>query len=298
MGSFQQVMTANASTLVIPFPRRPESIFEGVEMPTAVWLRSRSTVPQISTSTVRRFYSEEREIALASTRFVSRPPVGVSTKVPKLDGLTGLSILRLLSSPQTVELVASKTGAHRVFYQEACRYWAKSSCFQPRFIRNGEHVDQPHGRTITFSEEAAASFVNCLLNSSLFYWYYSTLADCEHVNDSLVRGFPLPSQWRTKDWAQLSRDIDEELRSSATPKTIRTKQGHVIEYDELDGRAARSVVVQADIALGELFGLSNEQLDYWKRLAKTDTMDLVFLLKHGEHNVWHTKASIHARVPR
>jgi hypothetical protein len=32
----------------------------------------------------------------------------------------------------------------------------------------------------------------------------------------------------------------------------------------------------------------------WKRLAKTGTMDLVFLLKHGEHNVWNTKASIHA----
>jgi hypothetical protein len=42
----------------------------------------------------------------------------------------------------------------------------------------------------------------------------------------------------------------------------------------------------------------NNNAALWKGFAKTDTMDLVFLLKHGEHNVWNTQASIHARVPR
>jgi hypothetical protein len=46
---------------------------------------------------------------------------------------------------------------------------------------------------------------------------------------------------------------------------------------------------------GCLFTRTNQ---YWKRFAKTDTMDLVFLLKHVEHNVWNIQTSIHARVPR
>ena len=45
-------------------------------------------------------------------------------------------------------------------------------------------------------------------------------------------------------------------------KSINTKQGHVIEYDEIDGKRARDVTVHADIALGRGFGLSEVELDY------------------------------------
>ncbi|MEF8708694.1 MAG: hypothetical protein V5B38_07420 [Candidatus Accumulibacter propinquus] len=183
-------------------------------------------------------------------------------RISKIDGQVGLSILSKLKSSRVVDILTSKSSEYKVFYQEACRYWAKSSTFAPRFIRNGEAVDQPHGRTIGLSDTAPAGFVNCLLNSSLFYWYYSTLADCEHINDSLVRGFPLPADWSRTDWAALPEGIDGELRRSAVPKKIRTKQGHVIEYDEIDGKSARDVIIQADVALTRHFGLSDIEVDY------------------------------------
>lgn len=262
MRIFQKVMTESAQVAILAFPRRPESVFEGVEMPTAIWLRRQTASPMLTTSSVRRFYTTERQNALESTRLVSRHIDEPCLRIPKADGEVGLSILQKLNGNRVVDTLTSKSGKYKVFYQEACRYWAKSSCFAPRFIRNGEAVDQPHGRTIFFSDAAEAGFVNCLLNSSLFYWYYSTLADCEHINDSLVRSFPLPADWSLTDWATLSDGIDSELRKSATAKTIRTKQGHVIEYDELDGKRARDVISQADVALGKHFGLSDIELDY------------------------------------
>ena len=96
---------------------------------------------------------------------------------------------------------------------------AKSSTFAPRFIRNGEIVDQPHGHTISLVDKRAAGFVNCLINSSIFYWSYSTLADCEHINDSLVRGFPLPNNLEATDWSALSASVDS------------AELDHIINYD-------------------------------------------------------------------
>ncbi|MBK8115449.1 MAG: Eco57I restriction-modification methylase domain-containing protein [Candidatus Accumulibacter sp.] len=262
MRAFRDVMTKSAQVFVLPFPRRPESVFEGVEMPTAIWLRRRGAVSWLTTSCVRRFYTSERPNALATTQLVSRRLEEPALRISKIDGQVGLSILSKLKSSRVVDILTSKSSEYKVFYQEACRYWAKSSTFAPRFIRNGEAVDQPHGRTIGLSDTAPAGFVNCLLNSSLFYWYYSTLADCEHINDSLVRGFPLPADWSRTDWAALSEGIDGELRRSAVPKKIRTKQGHVIEYDEIDGKRARDVIIQADVALTRHFGLSDIEVDY------------------------------------
>lgn len=263
MQILQQVMLNNAKVLILPFPRRPESVFEGVEMPTAIWLRLGMSTPSLITSAVRRFYSVERPWALDTSRFIERTAAANSFRIPKVDGGLGLSILAKLKATLTIESVTVKISAYQVHYQEACRYWAKSSTFSPRFVRNGEAVGQPHGRTISLVDERAAGLVNCLLNSSLFYWYYSTLADCEHINDSLVRGFPLPKEWGQIDWKKLSSSIDDALRKSATAKSINTKQGHVIEYDEIDGKSAREEIFEADFALARLFGLGPAELDYF-----------------------------------
>lgn len=56
--------------------------------------------------------------------------------------------------------------------------------------------------------------------------------------------------------------VDNALRTSATPKTINTRQGHVIQYDEINGKRARDAIFHADIALGQKFGFSQAELDY------------------------------------
>ena len=231
-------------------------------MPTAIWIRNSAEVSSLVTTSVRRFYSVQRAAALDSTQFYQHADYSRGLRVPKLDRVLASSLLKKVTSKLVIDTVSTKTGAHKVFYQEACRYWAKSSNFSPRFVRNGESVDQPHGRIISFDDASAAGLVNCLLNSSLFYWYYSTLADCEHINDSLVRAFPLPSDWRTTDWIKLASEIDAALRESAKSKSILTKQGHVIEYDEIEGRRARDVILHADVAFARHFDFSPVELDY------------------------------------
>lgn len=262
MQVMQDVMHSNARVVILPFPRRPESVFEGVEMPTAIWLRFAGPRASLVTSSVRRFYTVERSHAIDVSRLFERSATVIGPRIPKIDGPIGLSALKKLKAAHSVESIAVRASAHTVFYQEACRYWAKSSTFAPRFVRNGEAVDQPHGRTIFLTSDRAAGFVNCLINSSLFYWYYSTLSDCEHINDSLLRGFPLPKDWDSIDWSKLSVSVDNALRTSATPKTITTKQGHVIQYDEINGKRARDAIFHADIALGQKFGFSQAELDY------------------------------------
>lgn len=262
MSPFQSAMSASAQVTVLPFPRRPESVFEGVEMPTAIWIRNPTMVPSLVTTSVRRFYTEQRSVAIDSTHLYVREDSSNSLRVPKIDRALASSLLQKVASKLIVDTITTKTGAHKVFYQEACRYWAKSSNFSPRFVRNGESIDQPHGRIISFDDAHAAALVNCLLNSSLFYWYYSTLADCEHINDSLVRKFPLPNDWKTTDWVSLATKIDSALRTSAKAKSILTKQGHVVEYDEIEGRRAKDVITGADIAFGKHFGFSLPELDY------------------------------------
>jgi hypothetical protein len=100
------------------------------------------------------------------------------------------------------------------------------------------------------------------MNSSLFYWHYSLFSDCEHINDELVRGFSVPGDWSGTDWQALWSRLAESLEHNAQRKTITTKEGHTIEYDEIKALKSKPIIDDIDRALAKHYGLSDEELDF------------------------------------
>src|SRR5579872_1690671 len=132
----------------------------------------------------------------------------------------------------------------------------------PYFRKNGTEMAPPHGRTMSFQSKEAAAFATCLVNSSLFYWYYSALSDCEHINDALIRGFRVPARWHNTDWAALSDQLMLSLGQNAKRKKILTKQGHTIEYDEIKTLHSKPITDEIDRVLAAHYGFTAEELDF------------------------------------
>ena len=198
-------------------------------------------------------------------------------RVGKLGHAEEIEIYRRVSSPKSdLDSLTSKSSKGVMYYQEACRYWLKASHRVPRFIKNGVSMEPPHGRKVGLQSRAAAAFAAALLNSSLFYWWYSVFSDCEHVNDALVRSFPIPANWHTIDWLTLSNQLIDALENDAIKKTINTKQGHAIEYDEISAAKSKELIDRIDDQLARIYGLSKEHADFVKnydvkyRLAGAD----------------------------
>ena len=75
MSALQDLLLSRGLLVAPSFPRRPESIFDGVEMPVTI-LVSRPGNAMTFTSRVGRFYTEERPHALhimAYTDMMSTP---------------------------------------------------------------------------------------------------------------------------------------------------------------------------------------------------------------------------------
>jgi len=173
------------------------------------------------------------------------------------------SIFRTLAaSSQHLETLTAASSGNIVYYQEACRYWVKACKGLPFFRRNGQPVTPPHGRTICFASNQESCFATCLLNSTLFYRFYSGFSDCEHVNDALIRDFRVPASWDKEDWSALEQKLANSLKQHSQRKVINTKQGHEIEYDELNGSQSKSVIDDIDVALARHYGFTEEQLDF------------------------------------
>ena len=274
LGTLQDLLSQRGPVYTAAFPRRPESIFDGVEMPVAIVL----SVPVVGktggndlgarrgyvTSRVGRFYTEEREHALFTMGLCPHAIRLDGYRIAKIGTSRERAIFEKLIGGARSPLggLALKRSKWVVYYQEACRYWVKACHGLPFFKRNGTKMEPPHGRIIPFTGEQASSLAACVLNSSLFYWYYSAFADCEHINDGLVRRFPIPTDWQGTDWSALSRELSKSLKENSRRKVIATKQGHKIEYDEMKAVHSKPVINRVDLSLAQAYGFTEEEADF------------------------------------
>jgi hypothetical protein len=73
---------------------------------------------------------------------------------------------------------------------------------------------------------------------------------------------PIPEQWKDSSWSAFSKELVTSLTRHAARKTIRTKQGHTIEYDEMKAMLSKDAIDKIDIALGKCYGLTDDELDF------------------------------------
>lgn len=265
MKTLQDLIINRGSSICISFPRRPESVFDGVEMPVTIILSGPSkTEKTFATTRICRFYTEERPFAFSTLSFLLHSDRAHGHRIAKMGKQTELSLYQKVSNPRhrSIQTIVQKSSGELVYYQEACRYWVKARLGLPRFRKNGVTSEPPHGRTLDFMTKASAGLAVCILNSSLFYWLYSVLSDCEHINDDFVRRFPIPGNFDEQEWAELGIGLTRAIQSSSKRKTIRTKQGHVIEYDEINAASERCMIDEIDQRLAAGFGFTDQELDF------------------------------------
>lgn len=263
METLQGTLLQRGTLFALPFPRRPKSVFDGTEMPVAIILSLPAMHSVYITSATKRFYTSERDTALRDLAFVQHGIRDRDSRIAKIGSPLQRSIIeKVQGHVKVLETLTANAGKWTVYYQEACRYWAKARYGSPHFRRDGIAIPPPHGRYIHFRSENAAAFAACLMNSSLFYFCYSVFCDCEHVNDSFVRSFHIPNAWSLAPWEAMIHDLQEDMDRHAERKVIRTAQGHTIEYDEIDAGLSKAFIDEIDRALAGTYGLGEEETDF------------------------------------
>ena len=149
MASLQDILLKRSLLICMPFPRRPESMFDGVEMPVVILL-SLPNGTGLQTSRISRFYTEERPSAIPAIALQDHSSQVHGHRIAKLGSRVAVSALtKVLSLKNTLENITCKHSDYPLYYQEACRYWAKACKGYPHFKRNGKAMPPPHGRILT-----------------------------------------------------------------------------------------------------------------------------------------------------
>ena len=145
----------------------------------------------------------------------------------------------------------SREGDESVYLNRREAFWMKAY---------REKVDDPDYKVFNFDCEEAADYCYCLINSSLFWWYWIATSDCWHVSKEL-NGFMAPFNGNYRRASRLAMDLRQKLEE--TKVYVGTKQ---TDY-EYKHRECIKEIHAIDTYINNMFGLTKEENKYIKEFA-------------------------------
>ena len=116
-------------------------------------------------------------------------------------------------------------------------------------------------KTFSFTSQSERNFVYCILNSSLFWWYWICISDGWHITSKEFEFFKLPNSFDVKKVFKLSSQLEKKLEE--TKRFIGSKQ---TEY-EYKHKLCIFEIHQIDDYINSLYGLTETESSYIKNFA-------------------------------
>nr|WP_312983723.1 N-6 DNA methylase [Clostridioides sp.] len=237
---------------ILSYSDRPDCLFTSVHQKLCVLFgKNREVEKTLYTSNYRYWYKEER-IDLFDTSEVVRNIYSEDSFIPKLGTQLDTSIYRKLSAYTTPILQNMEQEGPSIYLNMRAAFWIKA------FLNEHNGSEYKKFDCANINEK---NFCMCLLNSSLFWWYWICVSDCWHITRKELLGFKVPAIENYAIVNQLAIDLENELEN--TKLFVGTKQ---TEY-EYKHKECVAQIHRIDDYINELYGLTDEESLYIKNFA-------------------------------
>ena len=231
------------------FNDRPDCLFTKVHQKLTILIATKSkesTKYKLKTSGYTYWYKSERFSLFDAIKVVDNPWAN-DLYYPKLGNNNDLSIYGKLKAVKGASLqkMLESGGDGRIYLNSRATFWVKAFSFNPG---SKEFKGYPIDRTIQ-------PYLFCLLNSSLFWWYWTVVSDCWHITNKELTNFVVPPL-NGIEYSKLAEKLENELET--TKEYVHTKQ---TEY-EYKHRLCKDSLSEIDYAICTMFGLTDHETQY------------------------------------
>lgn len=257
---------------VSSFSTRPAKIFKNVEQRVAIIVgktKKKITEPlDVYTTKYNLWYSNERKTLLDSLKYSKMVNTIGLTGYPKISDDTGYTILKKMSNIQTnmANYISTTKTKNKIYYHRGLRYWAKVLNFAPQIkYENRAPKTSDTYIEINLKAEAPTNVILAVLNTNLFYWFWTVWSDCRMLNKREIANFPfdinLLSHQQYNKLNNLGSILMEEYISNSKKTVINSTKGFM-EYSEFYPKISSEIIKQIDIILAEFYGFTTNELDF------------------------------------
>lgn len=248
----EELYVAVPEQYILSYSDRPDCLFTSVHQKLCILLgRNKNGAKDISTGNYRYWYKEERQDLFSTAEVVENNYIE-DDYIPKLGTKLDVSVYRRLTAFETPIINLLERDGQLLYLNMRAAFWIKA------FLN--EHAGAEY-KTFKCANQEYANFCMCLLNSSLFWWYWICVSDCWHITRKELLGFKVPA---IADFAEVNRlAVVLENQLEETKLYVGTKQ---TEY-EYKHKECVNTIHQIDDYINDLYGLTEEEGLYIKNFA-------------------------------
>ncbi len=234
---------------VINFADRPDCLFDGVHQKLTLFFGIKGKNKcSVYSSSYYHWYSGERNEILSKASVL--PVIPNDKYIPKIGDDFERSIFDKIMSAKGLTLadITSDIKSNTLLYlnMRGC-FWMKAFSFNPG---SNEYKQFK-------SPKEMQPYILAILNSNLYFLYWTIVSDCWHITGKEISEFIIPVKGvNFETFRNISNNIEKRLEE--TKKYIGSKQT-AYEYKHKDCKAEIDAI---DDALKDIYDLSDEEIEY------------------------------------
>ncbi len=240
---------------------RPSMLFSGgkvASIPTAIYLAKAQGAEQRFSTHVIKWSQEQRHLLFSRLSYCRiTTPCDSDNKhyYPKFGHpLENEIMAKILRHQRIGTYLAEKPSSNNMFYRSAGGlYWKV-------FVNFAWPYETTSNKQCAFQEAYARDVFVALLNSSLFWWYYTVTFDTFNLKDYMIFGFRFsyPEDNAVIDALdQLCQQLMEDFQRHAR----HLKRGNTGSYT-IYARKSKAIIDEIDRVLAYHYGFTDEELDF------------------------------------
>jgi hypothetical protein len=249
---------------------RPSKLFDGIHHARlAIILAQRafaeSAAAGLAVTRYNKWFKDEREHIFARLSFLTISPTLALGVFPKICSQTEVGIIRKLSQcGDRLETWLSRTPTvHNLFYKiTGVGSWFTITKRPPKFFREGKMSSSSRESKIALPSEAVCDRAFCILNSTLFFWFYQVRTNCRDFNPSDFKTFPVPKRLNSAELSPQAEALQAQLDGSAQFVSASHNLTGAIKYEQFRPRQAKAVIDEIDITLAQYYEFDEEECDF------------------------------------
>lgn len=237
---------------ILSYSDRPDCLFSSVHQKLCVLFgRNVNKEQAVYTSNYRYWYKEERKELFHSAEVVKNKFINCDF-IPKIGNKTDSDVYKKIVAHKTELIKLLEKNGSSVFLNMRAAFWIKAFLSQ----HNGAEYKEFKCENTDY-----ANFCMCLLNSSLFWWYWICVSDCWHITRKELIGFMVPDVVDFTVTNRLANLLERKLED--TKVFVGTKQ---TEY-EYKHKECVDIIHEIDDFMNSLYRLTNEESLYIKNFS-------------------------------
>jgi hypothetical protein len=151
-----------------------------------------------------------------------------------------------------------------VYYKNTgVNYWITVTDFPPKAFRDNELSQSSRQTEFCTSSQVAKDFALCILNSNLFFYFYTVRSNCRDLNPSDIKCFPIPEDIENdKQFTGFASRLMKSLDDNSEYITREQKQTGSIRLQSFYPSSSKSIIDETDRVLAKHYGFTEEELDF------------------------------------